>query len=123
MRRFYLRNRLLPIGLFVLVGSAAQAQKWCNEHFEGETKLPDGSGLAFIDTPKDRTRLRYECVIWMPQFRKGNAFDAGVLAHEALHIAWRLIETIGSTDEEMHCYMVQWIVEETTHRLTRKARK
>ena len=123
MRRIYLRNRLLPISLYVLVGSAAQAQTWCNAHFGGETKLPDGSGLAFVDAPKDPKTLPFECVIWMPYFRKGNAFDAGVLAHEALHIAWRLLGKIGSTDEEMHCYMVQWIVEETTYRLNRKAGK
>jgi hypothetical protein len=117
MRRVHLSNRLLPIELFVLVGPARDAQAWCNKrHAPVEMDVPSGSGLAFVHALA-APKVGFESVIWMADFRKGNSFDAGRLAHEALHVAWRLLEKLGSYDEETHCYMVQWIVEETTRRL------
>lgn len=116
MKRLHLRNRLLALNLFVLIGKSTSARAWCNRRYEAQLEGPMASGLAFIDTPKAGG---LECVIWLPYFRKGNAFDAGTLAHEALHVAWRLLDKIGIHDEETHCYMVQWIVEELTRRLAR----
>lgn len=118
LRRYRLVARLIPVECYVCVGTPVAFMRWVNGHFEGQfTKPPAGQGMAFVDTPKVRQGQHFHAVIWLPYFRKGNAYDAGKLAHEALHVAWRLLEEYGTSDEELHCYLVQWLVEEATRKL------
>lgn len=120
LRRACLKNRLLPIECYVLVGDAAAFGRWANAHFDAQLdRTPTGQGLAFVEVPRVAKGQHFHCVIWMKRLRRGNCYDAGVLAHEALHVAWRLLDTLGCYDEETHCYLVQWLVEEATHRLAK----
>lgn len=115
-RRVHLTNTLLPVQLFVYVGEYEACQRFLRRRFDKEWDDRRGAAkAAVLPAPKG---VGFECVIWMPYFRRGNAFDAGKLAHEALHVVWRLLEHLGIYDEETHCYLLQWIVDEVTDRLT-----
>jgi hypothetical protein len=119
LRSIRLTDRLVPVTCHVCVGSAEAFTRWVARRFAVPLdSVPQSSGLAFIDTPKVAGGTsRFHGVIWIEKLRRGNVFDMGRLAHEALHVTWRLLEKYGIEDEELHCYLVQWLVEEALHRL------
>lgn len=121
MIRFRLRNDLIPVSLHVLIGDKHRASKWVLNTFGREWQAPYGAGRA--DVIEAGKGVGFECIIWMPYFRVGDAFDAGVLAHESLHIVWRLLEKYGIYDEETHCYLMQWIVNEATFQIKRRLKR
>ena len=114
-----LESIVLPMTVFLLVGTIDEHDAWAKKRHkhERDPDKPVGAARAYTCWHSGNG---WEGVIWMPYFRRGDAFDAGKLAHEALHIAWRLLDRLGCYDEEAHCYVVQWIVNIGTLRILRK---
>ena len=107
-----LSSDVLPLTVSVFVGGYAEYQAWCEKRWGVGLPPLAESGTAQSCTTIDKGTLKG--LIWLPMFRQGNAFDAGALAHEALHVTWKLLDKLGVTDEETHCYLLQWIVTEAT---------
>lgn len=101
----------------MFVGDRGPADRFIARTFGKE--WDDRGGVGRTSVLPDPDGVGYIAIVWMRQFRRGHAFDAGVLAHEALHVVWLLLEHLNIYDEETHCYMLQWIIDETTFRLTR----
>jgi hypothetical protein len=120
MKIIHLESRLLFVNLYVLVGRYAKAQQWGKQKF-GDLFEDDPESLGKAATFRDEHHDGYAFVnvIYLANLRPGNAGDIGSLVHEASHVAWTLLEEYGIKDEETHCYLVQWIVEETLWRIRR----
>jgi hypothetical protein len=81
-----------------------------NHIFPGESKctsFQDSAGLTVSCEQKSRMGGP-QVVIW------AKSFDLGILAHEASHFAFELMNKVGipvsSDTEEFHCYTTQWVM-------------
>ena len=103
-----------PLDVYLCVGPIDAFARWRKRRFDVDTEQY-GTGMASVFVHDGAVTA----LIWLPYFRVGNAFDAGTLAHEALHVVWRALDKFGCNDEEAHCYLLQWLIDQSTRRITR----
>lgn len=100
--------------VFVFIGAGEEFSRWLERvHRVQLTTKEHGAAqsLSWFDDNGD-----WYAAIRLPYWRPGNPWEAGVLAHEAMHVAQKLAKPRGLKGEAKNYYL-QWLVEEATRKL------